>query len=165
MTVSATGSMPETASMMVWTEARSSPSAAWLEPSTAMEKSRSSAGIFSRSTASACSLCAVTSTRLPWATRWLTRFAIVWLLPVPGGPCTVTPRERASLTAMRSCSSFVGNGMSSRSPIASQPSSSAPPFSRSPSPPAAVPLSSSATIAANASAKVSASASTWRSSV
>ena len=59
-------------------------------PSTARHSGWISSGSPSRSTRSGSSFCASTSTRLPCATRWQMRLRIVWVLPVPGGPCTAT---------------------------------------------------------------------------
>src|SRR5438045_523709 len=38
------------------------------------------------------------------------RLAIVWLLPVPGGPCTTTPGEPLARLTIRLCSSLLGSG-------------------------------------------------------
>ena len=50
----------------------------------------------------------VTSTLLPWASKCPTRFPMVCVFPVPGGPCTKTPPCSSSCWAIRICSGFAG---------------------------------------------------------
>ncbi len=45
------------------------------------------------------------------------RLRIVWVLPVPGGPCTATVRWAASRRTIDSCASLVAIGSSRRSPV------------------------------------------------
>src|SRR6267143_146389 len=50
----------------------------------------------------------VTRTLLPCASKWPTRLPMVWVFPVPGGPCTRTPPCSSSCLAIRICSGFAG---------------------------------------------------------
>ena len=53
-------------------------------------------------------MCAVTSTVFPCASKYPSRFAIVCVLPVPGGPCTSTAFACASRAAISYCSALAG---------------------------------------------------------
>ena len=52
----------------------------------------------------------VTSTRRPVANQWQMMLAMVWVLPVPGGPCTTTPSCVSSSWTILTCSSLKGLG-------------------------------------------------------
>ncbi len=63
---------------------------------------------FSRTTRSAFEAWLVTRMLLFWASRCPIRLAMVWLLPVPGGPCTSTAPVSSRRRITRSCSAFAG---------------------------------------------------------
>ncbi len=75
-----------------------------------------SSGSLSRRTRRACAFWLVTRTRWPWASNADIRFAIVWVLPVPGGPSTTTPLSERSRSMIWACSGFAGNGNSGSAP-------------------------------------------------
>ena len=81
-------------------------------------KSRTPAGSFSLRTDRALFVALVTSTCCPWDRKCPSRLAMVWVLPVPGGPCTTTAGEEAILRAMPSCSALAAfvSKISSASP-------------------------------------------------
>src|SRR5436309_1027353 len=61
-----------------------------------------------RSTRRALGVSLVTRTLLPCAKRCPIRLAIVWVLPVPGGPWTSTALFRSRRRAISSCSALAG---------------------------------------------------------
>ena len=81
-------------------------------------KSRTPAGSFSLSTDSALLVALVTSTCCPCDKKCPNKLAIVWVLPVPGGPCTTTAGDEAILRAIPSCSALAAlvSKISSASP-------------------------------------------------
>ena len=107
---SASGSMPCTSFAMTRTDCSNCRMPSFSEASSEMASGRISAGSFSRSAASAGSFMDVTRTRRPVASQWQMMFAIVCVLPVPGGPCTTTPSCASSSWTTRTCSSLNGFG-------------------------------------------------------
>ena len=68
-----------------------------------------------KTTLSAAAFSATKSTVLPSASASATRFAIVWLLPVPGGPTRMKFLPDAAARTAASCDESAGSGQKSSS--------------------------------------------------
>ena len=80
----------------------------WLSPKKGIHNGCSRLSSLSRNTVSAFTFSLVTKTVFPWANKFPKRLAMVWVLPVPGGPCTSTAFLWAISWAIKSCSRLAG---------------------------------------------------------
>ena len=73
-------------------------------------RSRIPSGIWLRTSTSGSAALEVTRTRFPVAKQWQMMLAMVWVLPVPGGPWTTIPSAVPSRLMMAICWSLKGFG-------------------------------------------------------